>query len=85
LLAIDIDPFRIGDLVRYTYYDWDTTKVPIRAVPGERHNIGFVLEIREDPEERQTDMFPQIMLYDMNLRQTILTYSYNLEFISRAS
>jgi len=84
MLAIDIDPFQIGDLVKYTYYDFDTTKNPIRAVSEERHNIGFVLDILEDPEERQTDMFPQIMLYDMKLRQTVLTYSYNLEFISRA-
>ena len=85
MLAIDIDPFQIGDLVKYTYYDYDITKNPARAVPATRHNIGFVLDIIEDPEERQTDMFPQIVLYDMKLCQTVLTYSYNIEFISRAS
>ena len=84
MLVIDIDPFQIGDLVKYTCYDWNTPKIATRSEPPKGHNIGFILNILEDPDERQPDIFPQVMLYDMKLQRTVLTYSYNLEFISRA-
>jgi len=81
-LAVDIrmDPFQIGDLVKYIYYEggelWDT---------AERSNIAFILDIIEDPDEKQVDLFPKLMIYDTRLGRTVLTHAYNVEFISRAS
>ena len=81
MLNIDIDPFQIGDLVKYIYYD--------RAVPHvasadvQCRNIGFIIDIIEDPDEKQVDLFPKVLVYDARLQQTILTHTYNLEFISR--
>jgi len=81
-LAVDIrmDPFQIGDLVKYIYYEggelWDA---------AERSNIAFILDIIEDPDEKQVDLFPKLMIYDTRLGRTVLTHAYNVEFISRAS
>ncbi len=81
-MAVDIrmDPFQIGDLVKYIYYEggelWDA---------AERSNIAFILDIIEDPDEKQVDLFPKLMIYDTRLGRTVLTHAYNVEFISRAS
>lgn len=81
-MAVDIrmDPFQIGDLVKYIYYEggelWDA---------AERSNIAFILDIIEDPDEKQVDLFPKLMIYDTRLGKTVLTHAYNVEFISRAS
>jgi hypothetical protein len=81
-LAVDIrmDPFQIGDLVKYIYYEggelWDA---------AERSNIAFILDIIEDPDEKQVDLFPKLMIYDTRLGRTVVTHAYNVEFISRAS
>lgn len=75
-----MDPFQIGDLVKYIYYEggelWDA---------AERSNIAFILDIIEDPDEKQVDLFPKLMIYDTRLGRTVLTHAYNVEFISRAS
>tara|TARA_R110002020_G_scaffold206875_2_gene412270 strand:- start:941 stop:1168 length:228 start_codon:yes stop_codon:yes gene_type:complete len=75
-----MDPFRIGDLVKYIYYEGGEL-----AVASERSNIAFILDIIEDPDEKQVDLFPKLMIYDTRLGRTVLTHAYNVEFISRAS
>ena len=82
MLNIDIDPFQIGDLVKYIYYDWAGTRVASEDV--QCRNIGFIIDIIEDPDEKQVDLFPKVLVYDARLQQTILTHTYNLEFISRS-
>ena len=85
MLAIDMDPFQIGDLVRYIYYDWDGGQMGGGNPSGsERSNIGFVLDIIQDPDEKQIDLFPKVLIYDTRLGKTVLTHAYNIEFISRA-
>ena len=83
MLKIDIEPFQIGDLVKYIYYDWEGSQLAA-GIGTERSNVGFILDIIEDPDAKQIDMFPKVLIYDTRLRRTILTHSYNLEFISRA-
>ncbi len=85
MLAIDMDPFQIGDLVRYIYYDWDAGQLAGGNPSGaERSNIGFIIDIIEESDEKQVELFPKVLIYDTRLRKTVLTHSYNLEFISRA-
>ena len=81
-MAVDIrmDPFQIGDLVKYIYYEGGEL-----AAAYERSNIAFILDIIEDPDEKQVDLFPKLMIYDTRLGRTVLTHAYNVEFISRAS
>jgi hypothetical protein len=81
-LKVELDPFQIGDLVRYTYYEWAAGP---RIAGAERSNIGFVVDIINDPDEKQVDMFPKVLIYDTALMKTILAHSYNVEFISRGS
>ena len=80
LLSIDIDPYQIGDLVKYVYYEGGDV-----AHGVERSNIAFILDIIEDPDEKQVDLFPRLMIYDTRLGRTVLTHAYNVEFISRAT
>ena len=84
-MKIYVEPFEIGDMVKYIYYNWVDAHVhgslPIGA---ERGSIAFIVDIIEDPDEKQVDMFPKILLYDTRMQRTILTHSYNIEFISRA-
>jgi len=82
LLKVELDPFQIGDLVRYTYYEWVAGP---RIAGAERSNIGFVIDIVNDPDEKQVDMFPKVLIYDTTLMKTIMTHAYNVEFISRGS
>ncbi len=85
LLLVEIEKFKIGDLVKYTHYDYEPDPYGrMKAISIERTNISFILDIIEDPDEKQVDMFPKILLYDTHTRRTILTHSYNIEFISRA-
>ena len=85
MLAIDIDPFQIGDLVKYVYYDWEGTQLAGGNPSGaECRNIGFIVDIIEDPDEKQVDLFPKVLVYDTRLRKTVLTHAYNIEFVSRA-
>ena len=85
LLLIEIEKFKIGDLVKYTYYDYEPDSYGrMKAISIEKTNISFILDIIEDPDEKQVDMFPKILLYDTRMQRTILTHSYNIEFISRA-
>jgi len=84
LLKIDIEPFQIGDLVKYIYYDWEGTRLTVwDPLHTERRNIGFVVDIIEDPDEKQVDLFPKVLVYDAHLQRSVLTHTYNLEFISR--
>ena len=46
---------------------------------------GFVVDVIEDPDEKQVDLFPKVLVYDTQRRKTILTHAYNIEFISRGS
>lgn len=86
MLAIDMDSFQIGDLVRYTYYDWDAGQLAGGNPSGaEKNSIGFVVDVIEDPDEKQVDLFPKVLVYDTQRRKTILTHTYNIEFISRGS
>ena len=86
MLSIDIHPYQIGDLVRYIYYDWEACHPGApRPSSAERSNLAFIVDIIEDPDEKQMDLFPKILIYDTHLRQTILTHYYNIEFISRAT
>jgi tagatose-1,6-bisphosphate aldolase len=78
MLSVHMEEFKIGDLVKYIYYDVDDMST-------EHTNIAFVLDIVEDPDEKQMDLFPKILIYDTHLRQTVLTHYYNIEFISRAT
>ena len=82
LLNIDIEPFQIGDLVKYIYYDWAGARVT--SVDPLCRNIGFIIDIIEDPDEKQVDLFPKVLVYDARLQRSILTHTYNLEFISRS-
>lgn len=82
MLNIDIDPFQIGDLVKYIYYDWEGSRVASEDV--QCRNIGFIIDIIEDPDEKQVDLFPKVLVYDTRLQRSILTHTYNLEFISRS-
>ena len=85
LLLVDFDPFQIGDLVKYIYYDWEGSKVVSEYPdPPERRNIGFIVDIIEDPDEKQVDLFPKVLVYDVRLQRSVLTHAYNLEFISRS-
>ena len=86
MLAVEIEPFKIGDLVRYIYYDWDSSQLAGRNPSGaERSNIGFILQIIEEPDEKQVELFPKVLIYDTRLQKTVMTHAYNLEFVSRAS
>ncbi len=86
LLSINIEEFKIGDLVKYIYYDWESSQLGIgRDSDVECSNIAFIIDIIEDPDEKQIDMFPKVLIYDTRLCRTVLTDSYNIEFISRAS
>ena len=80
MLSINIDPYQIGDLVKYVYYEGGDV-----AHGVERTNIAFILDIIEDPDEKQVDLFPRLMIYDTRLGRTVLTHAYNVEFISRAT
>ena len=80
MLSVNLDPYRIGDLVKYIYYENGDV-----AHGAELHNFAFILDIVEDPDEKQVDLFPRLMIYDTRLRRTILTHAYNVEFVSRAS
>ncbi len=84
MLSVEVEPFQVGDLVKYIYYDWEITGAG-RTDNAERSNIAFVLDIVTDPDEKQVDLFPKILIYDARLRRTILTHAYNIEFISRAT
>ena len=81
MLAIELEQFKIGDLIKYIYYDWEESQV---TGESERSSIGFILDIIEDPDEKQIDLFPKVLIYDTRMQRTILTHSYNIEFISRA-
>mgnify|MGYP003114368370 FL=1 len=81
LLAVELEQFKIGDLIKYIYYDWEETQI---VGGSERSSIGFILDIIEDPDEKQIDLFPKVLIYDTRMQRTILTHSYNIEFISRA-
>ncbi len=86
MLAIELDPFQIGDLVRYTYYEWGAGQLAGGNPSGvERNNIGFIVDIIHDPDEKQVDMFPKVLIYDTSLMRTIIAHAYNVEFISRGS
>ncbi len=82
MLEINMDPFQIGDLVRYTYYEYVAGP---RIAGAKRSNIGFIIDIVNDPDEKQVDMFPKVMIYDTALMKTILADTHNVEFISRGS
>jgi hypothetical protein len=85
VLSIEMDPFRIGDLVKYVYYDWDSPQIGAPRIPAaERSNLAFIVDIIEDPDEKQIDLFPKVLIYDTQLQRMVLTHSYNVEFISRA-
>ena len=85
MLAVDLEQFQIGDLVKYIYYDWEGSQLAGGNFSGaERSSIGFVLDIIEDPDEKQIDLFPKVLIYDTRMQRTVLTHSYNIEFISRA-
>ena len=45
--------------------------------------MGFIVDIIEDPDEKQVDLFPKVLVYDVHLQRSVLTHTYNLEFISR--
>ena len=77
MLSVHMEEFKIGDLVKYIYYDVDDMST-------ERSNIAFILDIVNDPDEKQMDLFPKILIYDTHVRRTVLTHHYNIEFISRA-
>jgi len=68
---------KIGDLVKYT--------LPREGAPNEKssYSIGFVLDIIENHNEKQVNMFPMAVIYDTHMCARTQTYSYNLEFISR--
>lgn len=84
LLLIDIDPFQIGDLVKYVCYDWEGSKLTYESAPeAARRHMGFIVDIIEDPDEKQVDLFPKVLVYDVRLQRSVLTHTYNLEFISR--
>ena len=70
--------FQVGDLVRYLSYG------PASISGVARWNLGFILNIIEDRNEKQMNMFPIAVIYDTRLNICTQTYSYNLEFISRA-
>jgi hypothetical protein len=70
--------FQVGDLVRYLSYG------PPSISGVARWNLGFILNIIEDRNEKQMNMFPIAVIYDTRLNICTQTYSYNLEFISRA-
>jgi len=85
LLSIDIDPYQIGDLVRYIYYDWEACHPGApRPSSAERSNLAFIIDIIEDPDEKQVELFPRILIYDTRLGKTVLTHAHSIEFISRA-
>ena len=76
---IQMDPFQIGDLVKYIYYEGGEL-----SAAYECSNIAFILDIIEDPDEKQVDLFPKLVIYDTRLGRTVLTHAYNIEFISRS-
>ena len=80
MLSVSLDPYQIGDLVKYIYYEGGDV-----AHGTERSNIAFVVDIIEDPDEKQVDLFPRLIIYDTRLGRTVLTHAYNVEFISRAT
>ena len=80
MLSISLDPYQVGDLVKYIYYEGGDV-----AHGAERSNIAFILDIIEDPDEKQVDLFPWLIIYDTRLGRTVLTHACNVEFISRAS
>tara|TARA_R110000782_G_scaffold101422_1_gene188163 strand:+ start:119 stop:373 length:255 start_codon:yes stop_codon:yes gene_type:complete len=83
-LLVEVDPFQIGDLVKHTYYDWDGSQTTVwDASDAACRNIGFIIDIIEDPDEKQVDLFPKVLVYDARLQRSVLTHTYNLEFISR--
>ena len=85
LLSVNIEEFKIGDLVKYIYYDWEESQLTGGwGSEVENGNIAFIIDIIEDPDEKQIDMFPKVLIYDTRLGRTVLTHSYNIEFISRA-
>ena len=77
MLSVHMEEFKIGDLVKYIYYDVDDMST-------EHTNIAFVLDIVEDPDEKQVELFPRILIYDTRLGKTVLTHAHSIEFISRA-
>ena len=86
MLSVDLQPFKIGDLVKYIYYDWEASQLGGGNVTGtERSNLAFILDIINDPDEKQIDLFPKVLIYDAKLRKKVLTHAYNVEFISRAT
>ena len=86
LLSVDLQPFKIGDLVKYIYYDWEASQLGGGNPTGtERSNLAFILDIIDDPDEKQVDLFPKVLIYDAKLRKKVLTHAYNVEFISRAT
>lgn len=86
MLSVSIDPYQIGDLVRYIYYDWDTPHIgPPRGNAAERSNLAFIIDIIEDPDEKQVELFPKILIYDTRLQKIVLVDAHSIEFISRGS
>lgn len=86
MLSVSLDPYQIGDLVRYIYYDWDSPHTgPPRVDAAERSNLAFIVDIIEDPDEKQVDLFPKILIYDTRLQKIVLTHAHSIEFISRGS
>jgi len=86
VLSVKLEPFQIGDLVKYTYYDWGESQLAGGNPSGaETSSLGFIINIIEDPDEKQVDLFPKVVIYDTRLGKTILTHTYNIEFISRGS
>ncbi len=87
LLSVEIDPFRIGDLVRYIYYDWDSaSQLPGGNPSGvEKSNLAFIIDIVDDPDEKQVELFRKVLIYDTRLQKTVLTHTHSIEFISRAT
>jgi len=86
LLSVELHPFKIGDLVKYIYYDWESTQLGGGNPSGaEKSNVAFILDIVDDPDEKQVDLFPKVLIYDVRLRRKVLTHTYSIEFISRAT
>lgn len=79
MLSVSVDPYQIGDLVKYIYYEGGDVAHGVECT-----NIAFILDIIEDPDEKQVDLFPKLMIYDTRLGRIVLTHAYNVEFISRA-
>ncbi len=86
MLSVSMDPYQIGDLVRYIYYDWESPHIGhARANAAERSNLAFIIDIIEDPNEKQVELFPKLLIYDTRLQKIVLADAHSIEFISRGS